>query len=194
VYAAFRHQGAARRLVHRLKYQGLVAAADVLATAMTRVLPPGATALVPAPRALIRRLHAGVDPARILAHRVSVRTGLPVVDALGAGWWWPRHAGADRGARSAPRFVARHPIPSGAVVVDDVVTSGATVAAARVALGAHLRLGMAATSPGTMVGRGEDDHPYAGEPEPREDVWRVGRMEDQSGGPSPHSILDTELR
>jgi hypothetical protein len=55
-------------------------------------------------------------------------------------------------------------------VVDDVVTSGATVTAARVALGGDLRLGMAATSPGTLVGRGEDDHPYLGEPDARDDV------------------------
>lgn len=177
VVAAYRHRGAARRLVHRLKYQGLTAGADVLGAAMARSVPAAATALVPVPRAWSRRLRTGVDPARQLAARVGALTGLPVIDALEAGWWWGHHAGTPRRARSEARFRPLRPIPFGAVLVDDVVTSGATLVAARAVLGRHVRLGLAATSPGTLRVRGEDDDPDAGE-----DAWRRSRTENRLRG------------
>ena len=150
VAAAFRHSGPARRLVHRLKYEGVRAAADLLAATMAGRLPPGATGLVPLPRASARRARYGVDPARELAAALSRITGLSVIRALRPAIWWPRHAIRPTGNRRPPRFTARRPVPAGAVLVDDVTTSGSTMLAALSAIGGDIRHGLVATCPGTM--------------------------------------------
>jgi predicted amidophosphoribosyltransferase len=152
VWAALLHSGPARLLVHRLKYDGLVAAADVLAAAMIDIVPQSAAALVPVPRAMVRRWVHGVDPARALAHALGRRCALPVVDALRGAAWWPRHAGRGTRSRSAARFHAIcEPHPSW-VLIDDVLTTGATIDAAAAALGSVVRMAIAATSPGRVAG------------------------------------------
>jgi predicted amidophosphoribosyltransferase len=150
VAAATIHAGAARRLVHRLKYQGLVAAAEVLASAMAASLPPGAQALVPLPRAGIRRWQYGVDPARLLARTLARRTGLELISGLRSTLWWPRHAGRSRLDRVAPRFRILRPPDPGWVFIDDVVTSGSTMLAAVAATDWAVRLGITATGVGTL--------------------------------------------
>lgn len=136
--AAYRHDGAARRLIHRLKYGGLAAAAGPLAAAMVPLLPPDAACLVPVPRAVARRWRYGVDPAIELARAMSRLGGLPLRAALGSPLWWARRAGPGARRRGSPSFRRRMPAPSGAILVDDVLTTGTTlVAAARVMGGVH---------------------------------------------------------
>jgi len=135
VIAAFSHEGAARRLVHRLKYEGMVTAADVLSEAMALLLPAGTAALVPVPRATLRRMRYGTDQARTLARLVGARAGVPVVSALRAEMWWPAHAGSSRAARRSPRFRGVAKVPRDSVLVDDVFTTGVTLAAAAEAIG-----------------------------------------------------------
>ncbi len=129
------HTGPARELVHLLKYQGLRAAARPLATAMRPLLDPAATALVPVPRSLARRWRYGVDPGPELAAVMAVLTGIPVVQALRAEMWHPRRAGGATANRGLPRFRTRLEVPAGAVLVDDVFTTGSTLRAASDALG-----------------------------------------------------------
>lgn len=150
VAAAFAHHGTGRVLVHRLKYQALVAAAEVLAVGMVAALPPAATALVPVPRARGRRWRYGIDPARWLAQAVGRQTGLPVITALDAGWWWPRHAARGDAARSRVVFRPRARADPGWVLIDDVATSGATLDAAAAALSGAVHLGLVATAPSSM--------------------------------------------
>jgi predicted amidophosphoribosyltransferase len=133
--AGFVHEGAARRLVHALKYGAVVAAAEPLAEALARQIPGSVTALVPIPRARLRAFRYGIDPAAVLASAVGRRTGLPVIDALRPRWWWRSHAGRARDERSSLAFgVARVAVPRGAALVDDVLTTGATALAAAEAL------------------------------------------------------------
>ncbi len=134
VRGAWRHTGAARSLVLALKYRAMPGAATLLATGMVARLPAGAQVLVPVPRARLRVWRHGVDPARELAAALGRVAGVPTMPALVAAWWWPPHAGRDRSARDPPRFVARHGV-AGAVLVDDVLTTGATLEAAARAIG-----------------------------------------------------------
>jgi len=145
VRSAFAHWGTARLLVHRLKYGAHPAAAAVLAAAMAAALPTGATTLVPVPRALLRRWKYGVDPALELARALGRATGLPVARALAAAWWHPRRAGRADAKRGVPRFRAVAVAPAGAVLIDDVVTTGATLRAAAATL-AGVRLALTATA------------------------------------------------
>jgi predicted amidophosphoribosyltransferase len=135
---AFCHEGAARRLVHLLKYGAVPQAAALLAEGMVDRLPPGARAVVPVPRARVRQWSYGVDPAARLAEALATRSGLPVVAPLAAAWWWPRHAGRARSdrRRTAARFAVAGRVPAGAVLVDDVLTTGETLAAAAAAAAA----------------------------------------------------------
>lgn len=150
IAGALRHRGAARRLVHRLKYQGVTEVADLLAGFMARHLPSDAGAVVPVPRARLRLMRYGVDPALELARALAGRTGLRVERPLAATLWWPRHALRSRDGRGPPPFqVADSPTP-GSVLVDDVATSGATLQAASAALGSDFRHGIVATAPGRV--------------------------------------------
>ena len=128
VRSAYLHEGTARRLVHLLKYRGVVAAASLLAEGMAPLVPAEAV-LVPLPRVGARRLRYGVDPAFELAGAVAALTGAAVWEGMVAPVWCRRRAG--RRHRQVPRFRSRAaaaPLP--ALLVDDVVTSGATLMAA----------------------------------------------------------------
>ena len=136
VQSAFVHRGPARLLVHRLKYEGLAGAAEPLAVRMAELLPADATGLVPIPRSLVRRVRYGIDPAHELARRLAFVTGLPVIRGLRAPLAARRHAGKSRTLRTSPRLSADRPVGRGAVLIDDVVTTGSTLEAAVDALGA----------------------------------------------------------
>lgn len=135
VRSAFAHEGAARRLVHRLKYAAMASAAGPLARAMAPLLPADAGCLVPVPRVLARRWRYGVDPAETLSTVLGRITGLPVVPALRPAWWVARRAGPAGEPRGLPRFRSVRLAGEGAVLVDDVVTTGTTLGAAGRAAG-----------------------------------------------------------
>lgn len=137
VRSGFLHQAVARHLVHVLKYRGIVAAAQVLAGAMYPLLEPGAV-LVPVPRVTWRRVRYGIDPALELAGALAAVTGTSTARLLAPPLWGRRRAGHDHG--SAPVFRLRSSLHgsvggSRLILVDDVVTTGATLRSAARALG-----------------------------------------------------------
>lgn len=152
VVAPFTHEGAARRLMHLLKYRGVDVYAGLVADLLAERLP--SLPLVPIPRAISRRVRYGVDPANVLANAIARRTGAPVIPALKAHWHSARRAGGDH-QRSVAVWRVR-PLPSSEViVVDDVVTTGTTLLSAVAALGwDRVAMGAAANTVSGVTDRG----------------------------------------
>jgi ComF family protein len=140
----FVYAGAAREAVHALKYDGLSAIAAIMAEAMAGSLTewrPPVTALVPVPLAARRRRSRGYNQSELLARELSRLCGLPVNGALlvRRKATTPQALAADEAARRANVegvFAAgRKAGPAGALLlVDDVMTSGATLEACARAL------------------------------------------------------------
>ena len=131
VRSLFVHEGPARSAVHALKYRGADRIAAVLAPRLAGLLPDGTSAVVPVPRALVRRIRFGIDPGRVLAREVGRVAGLPVADVLRA----PVHHRSQLQVRRAEglRFRPVGHAPGHAVLIDDVLTTGATLDAAAAA-------------------------------------------------------------
>ncbi len=131
--AAFAHQGAAKRMVHDLKYRGATSYAELVARLLAPSLPR--LPLVPVPRVWSRLLRYGVDPAAELALRLGRLAGVPVVRGLVRPIHQPRRAGGDHDLSIDYECLVPFSY-SEVVLIDDVVTTGKTLLAASSALGA----------------------------------------------------------
>ena len=135
--AAARFEGTARAVAHGLKYGRRLALAEVAARAMLRAWTPAPPAgiLVPVPAAPWRRRWRGFDPAEEIALALARIAELPYRACLRRGGG-PRQVGRPRSDRLSdpPRIWLDGAAPSRAVLVDDVHTTGATLAACAVAL------------------------------------------------------------
>ena len=127
------HEGPIRKAVHAMKYRGADRVAWGLAPLMADLLPKGATAVVPVTRSLPRRARFGTDPGRALATALARTAVLPVADVLRAPVLHRSQIRSRRRGGLRFRSVARP--PGGAVLVDDVLTTGATLSAAAGACG-----------------------------------------------------------
>lgn len=145
--AAFTHHETTRRVLQRLKYGG----AGRLATPLARAAAPsfvallalsGTAPLVPVPVHAARRRQRGYNQAELLAVELARLTGLPVADVLvrhrpttrqhGLGWAARLHN--LRGALGI-RLGARP--PPVAILVDDILTTSATLEACAEILRSH---------------------------------------------------------
>jgi ComF family protein len=129
--------GVARRVVHGLKFGRRLSLAGVAAEAMLRALPDRESpdAVVPVPAGPWRWRSRGFDSAEEIAIALSERARLPYAPCLRRDRG-RRQVGRRRSRRltGAPRVWAVADAPSTVVLVDDVWTTGATLAACAGAL------------------------------------------------------------
>ena len=133
--AALAYEGVGRELVARLKYRNARSAVPFLARAMADCVTGVDVDVVTwVPTTPARRRRRGFDQAQVLARAVARRLDLPCRPLL-RRLPGPAQTGRTLAERRAgPAFRARGRLPARVLLVDDVVTSGATVSAAARAL------------------------------------------------------------
>jgi ComF family protein len=149
------YSGVTRRAIHALKYGGERRLAEPLGEAIAarwRRASAGGDVLVPVPASPNRVRDRGYDQAALLAASAGRQLGMPVIAALRRARATDAQASLDRSERAAnirDAFrVVDAPVGRWVVLIDDVVTTGATLAACGSAL---LAAGAAAVSAITVA-------------------------------------------
>ena len=142
LHAPYAYAGAVRGLIGRCKFQrrddlGAALGALFAAQPAVRELAAGAQGVVPVPMPGWRRRRRGFNLATLLARPLAAACGLPLVSLLVRQRSGPPQSGLPGAARRANvqgAFAARRPMSGCWLLVDDIVTSGHTAAAASRAL------------------------------------------------------------
>lgn len=174
VWAPLAYEGPAQGVVRALKFGGARRAAGAMAAQIVANAPPGwllpcaggparaapaggpahaTAALVPVPLHPSRARKRGYNQARLLADAIAARTGLPVADCLARAGPRGTQVGRDRahrltGIAGTIRLATSTTPPHAAIMVDDVITTGATLAACAEELGTDVRAVAYARTPG----------------------------------------------
>lgn len=141
VRSIYRYDGVARQLVLLLKEEGVADAASVLAEGMaetlrTMALPPD-TVLTWVTMPELRRRKRWIDHGRRLCEEVARQTGMPVRQLLSRKGNLHTQRGLSRAARLrnlSGTILCNARVTTPVVVIDDVRTTGATIATCAEAL------------------------------------------------------------
>jgi ComF family protein len=149
VWAPVAYDGPARALVGGLKFRGAAGLAATMAAQIAANAPSGLldppVALVPVPLHPRRGRARGFNQAELIATALGRRVGLPVADCLRRRGVQTRQVGRGRAERlggigATIELAPGRRAPERALIVDDVATTGASLAACAAALragGAH---------------------------------------------------------
>jgi predicted amidophosphoribosyltransferase len=130
-----RYDGRGRELVVALKYRNRRDVAAVLGAGMAALVDPATVDLVTwAPTSSARRATRGYDQSRLLAVVVARALGRPCRRRLRRSRDGPQTGRTLDERRRGPTFAATARLSGRVLVVDDVVTTGATLTAATAAL------------------------------------------------------------
>jgi predicted amidophosphoribosyltransferase len=136
-WASAPHEGVARDLVVALKFRRLLPVAELAADRIQWLAPSTLLSgtIVPVPTARLRSYARGFDPAAELAQALSSRTDLPLSACLtrrGGG----RQVGKRRAQRIGhpPHIQTHGEVPRSVLLIDDVLTTGATLSSCAQAL------------------------------------------------------------
>ena len=129
------YEGAGRELVARLKYRNNRAAVAWLGERLAALADPEVVVVTWIPTTAARRRARGFDQGELLARATARALGLPALATL-RRQPGPAQTGRSRAERLAgpASLVARRPAGGPVLIVDDVVTTGATLGAGASAL------------------------------------------------------------
>jgi ComF family protein len=138
-YSFGAYEGVLRQLIHLYKYGRVRTLSQPLSGLLLQALPRDEVfdATVPVPLYWRRRWQRGFNQAELLARGLARHTGIPVVKALGRVRPTPTQAGLSNSARRqnvAKAFRSRSVPGKRILLIDDVMTTGATAAACAAAL------------------------------------------------------------
>jgi len=144
------YEGTGADLLQALKFQNRRQALGPIAEALAPGLADDIDAIVPVPPDPERLRERGYHVPALLAKQLSRRTGAPVVSPL-ERVVAQQQTGKSRAERQSVQFTTMRMVPERVVLVDDVVTTGATAVACAVALGLagarHITLAAIAATP-----------------------------------------------